>query len=86
MVIREIIKVWRDENIIGDNIEFLSRPLSKVNFPHTDKTRKINNDLEDTAKAVLCTGIGDNQIDYSERVFYWISKHIYKSQRDYSGK
>ena len=45
MAIREIIKVWKDENIIEDNIEFLSIPLSKVKFPLTDKTQKIITDL-----------------------------------------
>ena len=69
MSVREIVKAWKGETLLEENVKFLSQPLKEVQFPLSEHTQKIITDLKDTANAIPCAGIAANQSGYSERVF-----------------
>ena len=66
---RNIIKIWDDEGLIKENIEFLHKNTKPVKFPLSDETKQIINDLEDSYSAIPCAGIAANQIGYNQSIF-----------------
>ena len=69
MAVKDLVKVWDDEKLIKENIDFLRTPTKKVKFSVTKLTHKIIEDLIDTYKAVACAGIAANQIGYDKKIF-----------------
>ena len=79
MAIKSLVKVWKDNKIIQDEIDFLKKPTKNVNFPISDHIIGIIKDLIDTFKAVPCAGIAANQIGYNKKVFIGMKYEIDKS-------
>ena len=69
MAVKDIIKIWNDEGLIKDNIDFLHQKTKPVSFPLSDKSKKIIEDLVDSYKAIPCAGIAANQIGYNQSIF-----------------
>ena len=62
MAIKNIVKIWDDNQLILDNIEFLRKKTRPVKFPLSDNSKAIIQDLVDSYKAIPCAGIAANQI------------------------
>ena len=69
MAVREIVKIWDGENLITENIDFLHKKTKPVEFPISEETKTIINDLIDSYKAIPCAGIAANQIGYDRSIF-----------------
>ena len=54
---KDLVKVWDKGELVETNIEFLTTPTKKVNFPLSNEIRSIIEDLIDTYKATPCAGI-----------------------------
>ena len=79
MAIKSLVKVWKDNKIIQDEIDFLKKSTKIVNFPISAHIKEIIQDLIDTFKAVPCAGIAANQIGYNKKVFIGMKYEIDKS-------
>jgi len=64
-----LVKVWNGKDLIEENIQFLKKPTTKVNFPLSDYMEDIIQDLIDTYQATPCAGIAANQIGYDKSIF-----------------
>ena len=69
MAIKKIIKVWDEEGLINNNIDFLLKKTKKVYFPLTSSSEQIIEDLHETYKEIACAGIAANQIGYDKSIF-----------------
>ena len=75
MTSTKIIKVWDEDGLIKNNIEFLSKKTNKVYFPLTESTIKIINDLHATYRSIPCAGIAANQIGYDKSIFIGLKNY-----------
>lgn len=75
----KLIKVWDDDNLIKKSIDFLRTPTQKVNFPISDHTRQMVEDLLDTYKAMTCAGIAANQLGFNKSIFVGMERDREKS-------
>ena len=66
---KDLVKVWDENVLIENNIQFLKQPAKKVNFPLSDYVKSIIQDLIDTYKCTPCAGIAANQIGYDQSLF-----------------
>ena len=69
MSVKEIVKIWDNNKILKDNINFLQKKTKTVTFPTSDFINNIIQDLIDTYKVVSCAGIAANQIGYQYQIF-----------------
>jgi len=69
MAIKNIVKIWDEEKIIDDNVNFLKLKTKNVTFPASDFIKTIIQDLIDTYKTITCAGIAANQIGYDYQIF-----------------
>ena len=74
MAVKEIVKIWNEEGIVKENIDFLHRKTKPVKFPLSDESKQIIQDLEDSYKAIPCAGIAANQIGYNRSIFIGMSR------------
>ena len=74
MAVKEIVKIWNDEGLIGKNIEFLHQKTKPVTFPLSDKSKQIVEDLVDSYKSIPCAGVAANQIGYDESIFVGMAR------------
>ena len=74
MAIKEIVKIWNEEGLINENIDFLHKKTKPVKFPLSIETKQIIQDLEDSYKAIPCAGIAANQIGYNRSIFIGMSR------------
>ena len=69
MTIKNIVKIWDEENLSEENVKFLKLKTKKVTFPASDFIKNIIEDLIDTYKEISCAGIAANQIGYDYQIF-----------------
>lgn len=69
MAIKNIVKIWDDEKILKENINFLKTKTKPVTFPASDYIKSIVQDLIDTYQKITCAGIAANQIGYDYQIF-----------------
>ena len=69
MAVKKLVKIWDDENLLTDNIDFLLQKTKKVQFPLNQHSKQIITDLIDTFQATPCAGIAANQIRYDRSIF-----------------
>ena len=69
MAIKKIVKIWDDEKILEENINFLKTKTKPVTFPASDYIKNIIQDLIDTYQKISCAGIAANQIGYEYQIF-----------------
>lgn len=70
MAVKEIVKIWDEEgNLIPENINHLHKKTRLVNFPLSNKSKTIIQDLKDTYEEISCAGIAANQIGYNKSIF-----------------
>ena len=69
MAVKSIVKIWDDDKLIVENINFLHRKTRPVKFPLSDNSKEIIQDLIDSYKAIPCAGITANQIGHNESIF-----------------
>ena len=74
MAIKGIVKIWDENQLILENIEFLRKKTRPVKFPLSDKSKAIIQDLTDSYKAIPCAGIAANQIGYNESIFVGMAR------------
>ena len=74
MAIKKIVKIWDEQKILVENIEFLQLKTKKVTFPISPFINKIIKNLIDTYKTVACAGIAANQIGYDYQIFIGMEK------------
>jgi peptide deformylase len=65
----QLVKVWDDDNLIKESIDFLRTPTQKVNFPISEHIKQMVEDLVDTYKAMTCAGIAANQVGFNKSIF-----------------
>ena len=75
MAIRKVIKVWQEEGLLYDNINFLKEKTKDVFFPLTDGSINIINDLLETFQDTPCAGIAANQIGYDKSIFIGLKEY-----------
>ena len=76
MAVKEIVRTWNNEKLIEKNIDFLKQRTKKVQFPLTDRSKQIIEDLIDSYKATPCAGIAANQLGYDKSVFVGMKQDI----------
>ena len=64
-----VVKVWDDQNLNIENIEFLRKQTKVVNFPVSDHIKQIVRDLLKSYRSFPCAGIAANQLGYDKKVF-----------------
>ena len=69
MSVREIVKIWDENGIIKDNIDFLHKKTRPVKFPLSNECMAIIKDLEDSYEQIPCAGIAANQLGYNYSIF-----------------
>tara|TARA_A100001011_G_scaffold399299_1_gene507296 strand:- start:3960 stop:4619 length:660 start_codon:yes stop_codon:yes gene_type:complete len=69
MPVREIVKIWNEEQLLNESIDFLHQKTKKVEFPISDEVKSIIQDLTDSYKEIPCAGIAANQIGYNVSIF-----------------
>ncbi len=69
MAIKNIVKIWDDERILKENINFLKTKTKPVTFPASNYIKNIIQDLIDTYQKISCAGIAANQIGYEYQIF-----------------
>ena len=74
MAIKKIVKIWDEQKILVDNIEFLQLKTKKVTFPISPFINKIIKNLIDTYKTIACAGIAANQIGCDYQIFIGMKK------------
>ena len=69
MAVRNIVKIWNEDGIIKENIDFLHKKTKPVTFPLKTDVENVITDLIDSYKAIPCAGIAANQIGYDYSIF-----------------
>ena len=69
MAVKDIVKIWDDDQLVLENIKFLHKKTRPVKFPLSDRSKAIIQDLIDSYKAIPCAGIAANQIRHNESIF-----------------
>ena len=69
MAVRNIVKIWNEDGIIKENIDFLHKKTRPVTFPLNGDVENVITDLIDSYKAIPCAGIAANQIGYDYSIF-----------------
>ena len=69
MAVRNIVKIWNEDGIIKENIDFLHKKTRPVSFPLKSDVENVITDLIDSYKAIPCAGIAANQIGYDYSIF-----------------
>ena len=69
MAVKDIVKIWDDNQLVLENIRFLHKKTRPVKFPLSDRSKAIIQDLIDSYKAIPCAGIAANQIGYDRSIF-----------------
>ena len=64
-----IVTVWKESELVKENIDFLRTPTKKVNFPTSPQVKKIIEDLETSFRSIPCAGIAANQLRYDRKIF-----------------
>ena len=64
-----VVKVWDDQSLNIENIEFLRKQTKDVNFPVSDHISQIIQDLLNSYKSFPCAGIAANQLGYDKKIF-----------------
>ena len=76
MAVKEIVRTWDNDRLIEENIDFLKQRTKKVQFPLTERSRQIIQDLIDSYRATPCAGIAANQLGYNKSVFVGMREDI----------
>ena len=76
MAVKEIVRTWDNDKLIEENIDFLKQRTKKVQFPLTEKSQQIIQDLIDSYRATPCAGIAANQLGYDKSVFVGMKEDI----------
>ncbi|OUW60838.1 MAG: hypothetical protein CBD58_04005 [bacterium TMED198] len=76
MAVKEIVRTWDNDRLIEENIDFLKQRTKKVQFPLTEKSRQIIQDLIDSYRATPCAGIAANQLGYDKSIFVGMREDI----------
>lgn len=69
MAVKNILLVWKGDDINKENIRLLTTKTLPVNFPLSKEDKNIIQDLKDTANELPCAGISANQIGYDKKIF-----------------
>lgn len=69
MAIKKIVKIWDENGLIRENIDFLHKKTKPVKFPLSNDVKQIIVDLIDSYRAIPCAGIAANQIGYNHSIF-----------------
>ncbi len=69
MAVKDIVKIWDENGIIKENIDFLLKKTKPVTFPIKSEVQQIITDLIDSYRAIPCAGIAANQIGYDFSIF-----------------
>ena len=82
----ELVKVWDDDSLIKENIDFLRTPTKPVSFPLSKQMQHIINDLIDTYRAVPCAGIAANQLGFDKKLFIGMKHDVEEAISDNPSK
>ena len=76
MAVKKLIKVWDDNKLVKENINFLKLKTEPVRLPKTENIQQILNDLLDTYQTIPCAGIAANQIGHNKSIFIGLKEDI----------
>ena len=69
MPLKEIVKIWNEQELLFQNIDFLHKKTSPVKFPLSEEDSNLIEDLIDSYKVIPCAGIAANQIGTNKSIF-----------------